>query len=313
MVILLALVVTGCSAASFSYDNQTAWSGSCDSGARQSPILINSNTAVHSDLLPPLVLVNWNLSFSGYFRDSGITVQFSTNANAGTSTPTILKNGVTYYVCQFHFHWGTGDTNGTEHQIDNAKYIAELHIVSVKDASYCATPGSLTDPDSVLVIGVFCNAVNTSAANLTIWRNLMVPTMYGKNNSVVDVKYSDFLPASLDYYFYNGSLTAPGCAETVQWYVLKNTIDIPRDFVAQMRTIQTVDGPNVTLPYNVRNLQPLNGRIVYSCQGGSCITSASTKPTTITPTMSGSDTGKLSVTIMILCLILAYAYADIDI
>ena len=272
VVFRLSLYVAACSAASFSYDNQGAWSGSCNSGLHQSPILINTATVVPDNRLS-LALVNWNLPLDGIFKDSGITVVFSANPDAKTPTPTVVKNGVTYYVCQFHFHWGTSDTDGTEHQIDNAKYAAELHIVSVNNASYCATPGSLTTPDSVLVIGVLCKAADTPAANIPVWKKLTVPVAYSANLSVAGAKYSDMLPSSLDYYYYNGSLTAPGCSETVQWYVLKDTIDIPRDFLAQMRTIQTVDGINVTLPYNVRNLQNLNGRTVYSCQGVGCVTS----------------------------------------
>ena len=262
--LLLSFCVLQCHCEdSFSYDSQMAWGGSCNTGMRQSPILINTSTVVFSNTLPPLTFQNWDTSLSGIFKDSGTTVQFS--ASAGTTTPTIMKNGVTYYVCQFHFHWGAGDTNGTEHQIDSAKYSAELHIVTVKNASYCSSPGSLTAPDSVLVLGVLCKANSGISAGSTYpWSKLMVPLMFSANNSVAGVKYSDFLPASLDYYFYNGSLTAPSCSETVQWYVLKKTIDIPSDFVMKIRMIQTVDGPNVTLPYNVRNLQPLNGRNVYS-------------------------------------------------
>eukprot|EP00731_Ephydatia_muelleri_P000682 Em0001g682a len=249
VVFRLSLYVVACSAASFSYDNQGAWSGSCNSGLHQSPILINTATVVPDNRLS-LTLVNWNLPLDGIFKDSGITVVFSANPGAKTPTPTVVKDG-----------------------IDNAKYAAELHIVSVNNASYCATPGSLTTPDSVLVIGVLCKAADTPAANTPVWKKLMVPVAYSANLSVAGAKYSDMLPSSLDYYYYNGSLTAPGCSETVQWYVLKDTIDIPRDFLAQMRTIQTVDGINVTLPYNVRNLQNLNGRTVYSCQGVGCVTS----------------------------------------
>ena len=272
MVVLLSLCIATCSAASFSYDNQGAWTGSCNNGSRQSPILINTTNVVQASNLLSLTLVNWNLSMDGIFKNSGCSVGFS--ANTSSNIPTVVKNGVTYYVCEFHFHWGTSDTNGTEHQIDNKKYAAELHIVSVKNASYCAAPGSLTTPDSVLVIGVLCKVTDTPAANFPVWKKLMVPVAFNTYSPATGVKYSDMLPSSLDFYFYNGSLTAPGCSETVLWYVLKNTIDIPRDFLAQMRTIQTSDGQNVTLPYNVRNLQALNGRSVYSCQGAGCITSS---------------------------------------
>ena len=207
---------------------------------------------------------------NGIFKDTGKTIQFT--ENSGTIVPTIIKNGVTYYVCQFHFHWGSDNNNGSEHQIDNTKYAAELHMVSAKELSYCSSLDSQTASDALLVIGVLCKAV-VSPPNAAIWNSLMVPTIYGLNNSVT-IKYSDLLPSSLDYFFYNGSLTVPGCGEVVQWYVLKNTIDIPITFLNTMRMVQTTGGSNVTLPYNFRNLQPLNGRKVYSCQGAGCITSS---------------------------------------
>eukprot|EP00731_Ephydatia_muelleri_P026508 Em0018g608a len=96
-------------------------------------------------------------------------------------------------------------------------------MVSAKDLTYCSNLDAQTAPDAILVIGVLYKAA-VSPANAAIWNSLMVPTIYGLSNSVASVKYSDLLPSSLDYYFYNGSLTVPGCGEVVQWYVLKNTI-----------------------------------------------------------------------------------------
>ncbi|KAL5467176.1 hypothetical protein EMCRGX_G031369 [Ephydatia muelleri] len=262
------LSIVARSRASSLYDNQSSWPGECTIGRSQSPILINTSTTV-SGSFSPLVLQNWNLPLYGIFKDTGKTVQFT--ENPGAIVPTIIKNGITYYVCQFHFHWGS-DNNGSEHQIDNTKYGAELHMVSAKDLTYCSNLDAQTAPDAILVIGVLYKAA-VSPANAAIWNSLMVPTIYGLSNSVASVKYSDLLPSSLDYYFYNGSLTVPGCGEVVQWYLLKNTIDIPIAFLNTMRTVQTTSGSNVTLPCNSRNLQALNGRTVYSCQGTGCITS----------------------------------------
>ena len=264
---LLSLFVTTFCAA-YSYDKQSAWTGECNTGKSQSPILIDTSTIVPVRFAP-LVLQNWNVPLNGYFKQRGKTVKFF--EKSGMVLPTIIKNGVTYYVCQFHFHWGADDSSGTEHQIDNTKYAAELHMVSAKDLTYCADLDSQTAPDAVLVIGVLLKATSTPS-NAAMWNKLMVPKVYNLVIPVTSVKYSDLLPSSLDYYFYNGSLTVPSCGEVVQWYVLKNTIDIPTDFLSQLRAVQTTNGSKMTLPYNFRNLQALNGRKVYSCQGTQCIT-----------------------------------------
>ena len=262
---LLSLVTS--SSTAYSYDNQSAWTGECNTGNSQSPILINTSTVVPRSF-SPLVLQNWNLPLYGIFKDSGKTVQFFENSSL--VVPTVIQNGVTYYVCQFHFHWGADNNNGTEHQIDNTKYAAELHMVSAKYLTYCADLDSQTAPDAVLVIGVLLKATSTPS-NAAMWSKLMVPKIYNLVIPVTGVKYSDLLPSSLEYYLYNGSLTVPSCGEVVQWYVLKNTIDIPTDFLSQLRAVQTTNGSNTTLPYNFRNLQALNGRNVYSCQDAYCI------------------------------------------
>ena len=53
------------------------------------------------------------------------------------------------------------------------------------------------------------------------------------------VRYSDLLPDELDYYYYEGSLTTPGCSEVVQWFLLKQTIEIPTAYLELITTNRT--------------------------------------------------------------------------
>lgn len=61
------------------------------------------------------------------------------------------------------------------------------------------------------------------------------------------------LPATLGYYTYMGSVTAPPCTEGIAWYILKTPMQVS---AAQIKAFAKL------YPHDVRAAQPLNGRIV---------------------------------------------------
>jgi carbonic anhydrase len=90
----------------------------------------------------------------------------------------------------------------------------------------------------------------------TLWENIPEP---GKETKVEGLKINpaDLLPADRSYYRFPGSLTTPICNEVVQWYVLKNPIEMSRAQIAEY----TRHYHNVARP-----LQPANGRPVNEPQ-----------------------------------------------
>lgn len=74
------------------------------------------------------------------------------------------------------------------------------------------------------------------------------------------VDISKYLPKNLDYYHYKGSLTTPPCSETVLWYVIKQPLEVPEDFLEKLRQIKDVTGQKITRNY--RQCMPLNDRLV---------------------------------------------------
>ena len=254
-VFLLAVLVAAASAAAgnFDYQHQDEWgniSAVCDSGTRQSPIDISSTGAVDSDELLDLVLQSWNQEREGSFHNTGTSVKFSPDDTGETPAFTITHEG-TYQVLQFHLHWGDTDAVGSEHIVDGSPTSAEIHFVHglVGDTS-----GGVAG-NSFAVVGV--QAVADPDMEISgVWSELNVTAVQGFDESInVTVTYSDLLPESLNYYYYEGSLTTPACSEVVQWFLLQQTIRIPAAYLEELRRAEL-------LTFNYRDTQPLNGRTV---------------------------------------------------
>lgn len=74
-----------------------------------------------------------SITFSKY-NNAGSGKQFKVENNghsfqidvASVDASITLKDMATYKLQQFHFHWGSDNTKGSEHQIDSKKYPAEV-------------------------------------------------------------------------------------------------------------------------------------------------------------------------------------------
>ena len=66
-------------------------------------------------------------------------------------------NGEVYQFLQLHFHWGSKDTQGSEHTIDGKEFPMELHMVHI-NSKYVDAQGNLdggyaTNGDGLAVLG----------------------------------------------------------------------------------------------------------------------------------------------------------------
>jgi len=241
----------------WNYTNQEAWKNvagwDCD-GMRQSPINININNLVGNSRLIDLRVTNFDQSFNGNFSNDGYLIRFDPEASSPTAQ--FINHVGTYQLLQFHFHWGPRSTMGSEHTINGQTYGGELHFVTRK------TTGPSTAGDAFAVLGVLLESDSSLAATGS-WRELLdnIPTNNGQTTVVNGLILNDFLPTDLSYYYYEGSLTTPECSEVVQWFLLRNPVNVPATFLNALRT--TVNGINEQLIVtNFRMPQPLNGRQV---------------------------------------------------
>lgn len=102
------------------------WTGVCKTGERQSPIDINSTEAVYDKALGNFILQNY-----GTQLDLNFTV-----SNNGHSMVVSLAGGNyvvsggglvgSYKTVQFHLHWGSNESEGSEHVVNAKAYPAEV-------------------------------------------------------------------------------------------------------------------------------------------------------------------------------------------
>lgn len=72
------------------------------------------------------------------------------------------------YVAEgVHFHWGSPNTRGAEHLINNKRYDIEMHIVH-RNIRYNDVSEALNHPDGIAVLGVMLKIVNVSSLVLFI-------------------------------------------------------------------------------------------------------------------------------------------------
>ncbi|XP_047741741.1 carbonic anhydrase 9 [Hyalella azteca] len=168
-----------------------------------------------------------------------------------------------YEFLNFHFHWGSDETKGSEHTINNVQYPLELHIVHTMVG--VPQEKALERSRGLAVLGIFFKLSSIDNPALSRLLNT-IPEINLNRNRTANVPnpyaLSSLLPDDLSsYYRYEGSLTTPVCNEVVVWTVFEQPLPVSKAQLDALRTLK--DHNNEPLQDNYRNPQPLNGRKVY--------------------------------------------------
>lgn len=242
----------------------------CD-GESQSPIDIDTGNVVLQDY------EDWTMEGYNFDEEVGYATLVSNNGHtlavnlagdfslSGGGLPNKFK------AAQFHFHWGSVNTQGSEHTVDRTSFPAELHIVHYNDDKYDDLGAAVTSNDNVglAVLGVF---MEVGRANEAFNEILELAEAVPFKDETVDaenttISVADLLPGDLTkFYRYSGSLTTPTCNEVVVWTVFEEPIQISQAQLNILRGLhQYEDGEeiNPNIEDNYRPVLPLNGRSVY--------------------------------------------------
>ena len=202
----------------------------CSTGTKQTPIALGGLTQLPLNLFPPSF--SYTVSPVRMFNN-GHTVEFEYLPGSF-----INVNGRQYRLAQFHFH------TPSEHTVDGQSFPLELHLVHVDENGAPA-----------VVVGVFITTGMENLALATAFRNL--PKKEGDLSvpSGAFINASALLPSNKTLFKYEGSLTTPPCSEGIQWFVLRNPIQMSDAQIAEYQRLPYLNPSN-------RPLQPLNGRLV---------------------------------------------------
>lgn len=220
----------------------------CSSGKRQSPV--NLEAAKEKELYPltfnyssvPLQVVNNGHTLQANYNnvnEQEVTIAGKSYplANKVVYESQLMLGTVPYDLLQFHFH------SPSEHASEGERYVMEVHLV------HKAADGNLA------VVGVF---LKSGEHNVTLQK--ILDNLSGTINKVAVVKDSkvnalSLLPKEHDFYHYSGSLTTPPCSENVNWFVMKEQIEVS---VEQVRHFSKLVGENA------RPLQTMHWRTLLT-------------------------------------------------
>ncbi|XP_077995920.1 carbonic anhydrase 3-like [Glandiceps talaboti] len=171
----------------------------------------------------------------------------------------------TYRAEQFHFHWGSCDSIGSEHFMNGRAYSAEMHIVTYDTSRFGSVSEAVGQSGGLAVFGFFIdvgNEVNEAFKDLL----LQFPQIKLSGSEVNFEEALDIMEMlsedRSEYFRYDGSLTTPPCAEGVIWTVFKNPIYLSS---VQMKTYRSLlDEFGSSMGNTFRPLQTLNDRIIKS-------------------------------------------------
>ena len=230
----------------FGYDHspsgQVAWCGKCNSGSRQAPINIPSNTPESS--LPAM-------EFIGYREPTNLIIYNNPyNLKVENKNPlNVIRIGgtVEFKLVEFHFH------RPSEEAIDNHRFPMVVHLLYKKDG--CA----IGDAGCVAVIAILIEQGPPAQKTSDLLRILFqhFPPPIGEQKGV-QIMLDGLLPlkpenkSSYGYYRYDGSLTTPPCTENITFYLLKPPLKFSAEQIAEFE--RHYPSPNA------RDIQPLNGR-----------------------------------------------------
>uniref|UniRef100_A0AC34F7P7 Carbonic anhydrase n=1 Tax=Panagrolaimus sp. ES5 TaxID=591445 RepID=A0AC34F7P7_9BILA len=164
----------------------------------------------------------------------------------GENQPYVFGGGLQhkYKLVQFHLHWAQDHEDGSEHTLGTLHYPAEVHFVHLKEGN--SLNQSMHESDGVAVIGAFLTLGVDSAPLAMLdnaFKTMHVPSSKGKDAIVHGYRPRSLLPTQTEsFYRYEGSLTTPGCQESLR----------------SLRRIREV--MDIQSDHNVRPVQPLNGR-----------------------------------------------------
>ncbi|XP_022085770.1 carbonic anhydrase 1-like isoform X2 [Acanthaster planci] len=250
-------------------NNWTAIYDECG-GLQQSPIDIVTASVVAKDL--------GDFTLVGFGADDVPAGAVMTVSNNGHGVVVSMQGDyqvsgadlgpTAYKAVQFHFHWGSVNSRGSEHTVDGKAYAGELHIVCF-NTKYADFNEALQNDDGLTVLGFFLDVQAEDNAALAPLFDAISMIQFENDEVPLSptVVFKNIFPSDLSpFYRYSGSLTTPPCFEIVTWNVFSKPIMVSE---AQLMTFRRQfanernASANITLTDTFRPVQAVDSRTIF--------------------------------------------------
>ncbi|KAI6650508.1 Alpha carbonic anhydrase 5 [Oopsacas minuta] len=255
----------------------------CGEGTMQSPVDIITDTVVMSEEGTGLFLLHNDMMRNGTLVNDGHTVEFQADDPTNTNAPTIalVHNGDDpfftgrtlgdrYHLNSLDFHWGSTDSQGSEHFINSEGTVGEVHF-NYFNSEYTNFTTAAQQSDGLTII----------ALRLRVCANSDFNTVFGTDNEYLETLSNDESVSGINwrlsdlhecesiivgvcndkFYVYHGSLTIPPCYQSALWWVSAQSRCITRQQLDLLR-MQRVSTDGAILVNNYRPLQDVDGRTI---------------------------------------------------
>ncbi|CAK9797745.1 Carbonic anhydrase 6 [Anthophora plagiata] len=197
------------------------WPGLCIPGKKQSPINIVTDDSVKTDL-GALKFIRYDSTFYGNITNNGHSVQIQLYGAPISLQGANLPS--TYNLEQIHFHWPA------EHMVDGSRDALELHFVHYNNG-YGNITAAMQHENGIAVVGILFKLSEKDNVELApiLEATELISNGVGKTTELTKAKIIPyhFLPKDRSkYYHYEGSLTTPGCQESVMWFILAEKLPV---------------------------------------------------------------------------------------
>lgn len=210
----------------------------CNQGLRQSPIDLVPADLLYDPSLEELFITPNKVQ--GKVFNTGHTATFK--VDPGNHHLVNITGGPLsyhYQVSSVVLHWGEDLTGGSEHTVGGHAAALEVQVL--------VQLGEKTNPELEKII--------KAASSLKY---------AGSSTSLSSVSLSSLVSTTSHMITYEGSLTQPGCQESVTWIIPNKPIYVQAEHMMLLSNLMqgTEDDPRAPLAGNLRPIQQTHGRMV---------------------------------------------------
>ncbi|XP_022664447.1 carbonic anhydrase-related protein 10-like isoform X1 [Varroa jacobsoni] len=238
----------------------------CSRGRAQSPIDLDPQQLLFDPRLKPFVMDP--VKVSGILLNTGHDIVLKLN-----DTPKVNISGgplsYQYTLSEVHIHYGNHDEHGSEHTIAGKHFPAEIQFLGYNSElhSNLSEAIELRESSGLIAIAVLVQLANQSHPDFRfITSQLHKITYRDQETTLEDFEIEKLMPSTEEYMTYAGSLSQPGCVESVRWLVMNKALQVSKQQLYLLRKLMQGDQDNPKAPLwnNRRPRQPLNNRVVYT-------------------------------------------------